>query len=77
MAQARNALLITTDKGFADHRTEPHAGILIIRLRQPNRQKIHDRIMKAVSQHNAESWPNLTVVMRDTVQSVFRFSGTT
>jgi len=28
-------LLITTDKGFAQHRQESHHGILIVRLRQP------------------------------------------
>ena len=37
-------LLITTDKGFAQHRTELHHGLLIVRLRQPNEQKIHERM---------------------------------
>ena len=32
-------LLITTDKGFSEFRTFPHYGILIVRLRQPNRHK--------------------------------------
>ncbi|HTD88223.1 MAG TPA: DUF5615 family PIN-like protein, partial [Candidatus Binatia bacterium] len=41
-------LLITTDKGFAQHRQEPHHGILIVRLRQPNEAKIHDRVMRAM-----------------------------
>ena len=39
-------LLITTDKGFAQHRHEAHQGILIVRLRQPNELKIHDRVMR-------------------------------
>src|SRR5262245_58970199 len=34
-----NRLLITTDKGFAQHRQEAHCGILIVRLRQPNEAK--------------------------------------
>lgn len=67
------ALLITTDKGFTSHRSEPHFGILVIRLRQPNLAKIHARVMLAMSRHEAADWPNLTLVMRDTVQSAFRY----
>ena len=37
-------LLITTDKGFAQRKTELHHGLLIVRLRQPNEQKIHERM---------------------------------
>jgi predicted nuclease of predicted toxin-antitoxin system len=48
-AQSENRLLITTDKGFAANRAEPHYGILILRLRQPNEQKIHARIMQAIN----------------------------
>lgn len=72
-AQQKKALLITTDKGFASHRSEPHFGILLIRLHQPNLSKIHARVILAMSLHEAADWPNLTLVMRDTVQSTFRF----
>ncbi len=65
-------LLITTDKGFAQHRKEAHFGILIVRLRQPNEAKIHDRVMRAVRQFGESEWPGLLVVMRDTVQSIIR-----
>ena len=65
-------VLITTDKGFAQHRKEAHFGILILRLRQPNEAKIHNRVMRAVRQFGASEWPGLLVVMRDTVQSVSR-----
>ena len=65
-------LLITTDKGFAQHRQEAHQGILIVRLRQPNEAKIHDRVMRALRQFPAADWPGLLVVMRDTIQSVSR-----
>ena len=65
-------MLITTDRGFAQHRDEFHQGILIIRLRQPNRNKIHQRIMQAMAQFSEEEWPGLLVVMRDTVQSIWR-----
>lgn len=67
------ALLITTDKGFTSHRSEPHSGILIIRLRQPNLAKIHARVMLAMQLHDEADWQNLTLVMRDAVQSAFRY----
>ncbi|MDQ3688198.1 MAG: DUF5615 family PIN-like protein [Acidobacteriota bacterium] len=50
--QRENRLLITTDKGFTNYRAESHYGILIVRLRQPNEQKIHARIMQAVNQYS-------------------------
>lgn len=65
-------LLITTDKGFAQRRQELHPGILVVRLRQPNEAKIHDRVMRALRQFPETDWPGLLVVMRDTVQSVSR-----
>ncbi|MGI9067755.1 MAG: DUF5615 family PIN-like protein [Pyrinomonadaceae bacterium] len=67
-------LLITTDKGFVQHRSKAHFGMLIVRLRQPNEQRIHDRVMQAMSRFLEDDWPGLTVVMRDTVQSVSRTS---
>lgn len=66
------ALLVTTDKGFSEHRDEQHCGILIVRLRQPNEQRIHARIMAAFRQFTEQEWPGLLVVMRDAVQSVHR-----
>ena len=70
--QGEKRLLITTDKGFANYRAESHDGILIIRLRQPNEQKIHLRIMQAINQYSESEWGGLLVVMRDAVQSVWR-----
>ena len=71
-AQRENRLLITTDKGFSAHRAESHYGILIIRLRQPNEQKIHARIIQAINQYSEGDWQGLLIVMRDAVQSVWR-----
>lgn len=71
-AQRENRLLITTDKGFANHRMESHYGILVVRLRQPNEQKIHARIMQAINQYSEGEWQEFLVVMRDAVQSVWR-----
>ncbi|MCL0060305.1 DUF5615 family PIN-like protein [Dehalococcoidia bacterium] len=70
--QREGRLLITTDKGFTQHRDKLHHGILIVRLRQPNRYKIHQRVMQAITRFTAEEWPGLLVVMRDVVQSVWR-----
>ena len=72
MIQREKRLLITTDKGFTQYRNASHNGILIIRLRQPNRQKIHQRIMHAINEFKAEDWPGLLIVMRDVVQSSWR-----
>ncbi len=72
MIQSERRLLITTDKGFTLHRDELHHGILIVRLRQPNRYKIHQRVMQAMTRFAAEEWPGLLVVMRDVAQSVWR-----
>ena len=57
-------LLITTDKGFTRQRYELHRGILIVRLKQPNRHKIHERVMQAMNQFVAEEWLGLLVVVR-------------
>ena len=73
MTQREKRLFITTDKGFSQYRNEKHHGILIIRLRQPNRQKIHQRVMQAITQFQEKDWSGLLVVMRDAVQSSWRF----
>ncbi len=69
MVQRQRCLLITTDKGFTQYCTVKHYGVLIIRLRQPNRHKIHHRIMQGMAQFAETDWPGLLVVMRDRVQS--------
>lgn len=70
--QGESRLLITTDKGFSKHRNEPHHGILIVRLKQPNRIKIHQRVMQAINQFEENEWKDLLVVMRDAVQAVWK-----
>ena len=72
MAQHEGRLLVTTDKGFTHYRTAQHHGILIIRLRKPNRHRIHRRIMQAMAQFTEAEWPGLLVVMRDVAQSTWR-----
>lgn len=70
--QSESRLLITTDKGFSRHRNEPHHGILIVRLKQPNRIKIHQRVMQAINQFEENEWKDLLVMMRDAVQAVWK-----
>jgi len=70
--QRERRVLITTDKGFAQYRDQPHHGILIVHLRKPNRIKIHQRVMQGISQFKAEKWPGMILVMRDTIQSIWR-----
>jgi predicted nuclease of predicted toxin-antitoxin system len=72
MAQKDGRLLITTDKGFAQKRYKKHNGILIIRLKQPNRLKIHKKVMRAMNLFKEEEWPDLTVVMQDAFHSVWK-----
>ena len=71
-AQREQRLLITTDKGFVNHRHESHYGILVIRLHQPNEQKIHERVMQAFRSQDEDDWKGLMIVMRDVVQSSWR-----
>ena len=69
IAQKEKRLLITTDKGFSSQRNEAHHGILIIRLKQPSRLKIHQRIMQAINRYSEGEWHGLMVIMRDGIQS--------
>src|SRR5271157_1771747 len=75
LAMAESRMLVTTDKGFTEYRSAPHRGILIVRLRQPNRQKIHHAVMHTIERFPDSEWPNLLVVVRDTTMSTSRGSG--
>jgi predicted nuclease of predicted toxin-antitoxin system len=72
MAQWEGRLLITTDKGFPQYHAVPYHRVFIIRLRRPNRHKIHQRIMQALRQFSDAEWSDLLVVMRDVAQSTWR-----
>jgi predicted nuclease of predicted toxin-antitoxin system len=75
LALAESRALITTDKGFTEYRSAPHHGILIVRLRQPNRRKIHQAVMHVIERFPEGEWPNLLVVVRDTTMSTSRAGG--
>lgn len=72
LVQKESRILITTDRGFANHRDEPHSGILIVRLRMPNSQKIHARIFTALSEFQQAEWPGLLVIMRDKTKGIWK-----
>lgn len=72
LALAESRILITTDKGFAEYRSMLHHGILIVRLRQPNRLKIHRAIMRVIERFSEKEWSNVLVVIRDTSVSISR-----
>jgi len=40
-----------------------------VRLKQPTRLKIHQRVMQAITKYSEQQWSGLMVVMRDLVQS--------
>ena len=65
IANKESRLLITTDKGFAQYRRSGHPGVLIIRLREPNRRRIHQRILQAIDRLPEADWPGKIVIMRD------------
>ena len=75
IAVRESRLLITTDKGFTEYRTTSHNGILIVRLRQPNRLKIHQSVMRALDRFREAEWRGLLVVMRDATMSTSRAGG--
>jgi predicted nuclease of predicted toxin-antitoxin system len=72
VAVRERRLLVTTDKGFTEYRTASHSGILIVRLRQPNRLKIHQSVMLGIERIGDTAWPGLLVVIRDTTMSTSR-----
>lgn len=72
LAVRESPLLVTTDKGFTAYRALRHAGILVVRLRQPNRAKIDRAVIFALRQIGESEWPGLLVVMRDTTMSTSR-----
>ena len=67
IAQKEERFLITTDKGFNYNREKPHFGILIVKLRKPNQQKIHDRILYALDKYSSEDLKGKIIVTRDSV----------
>lgn len=49
-----------------------HNGILVLTLSQPNRLKMHEKVMRALSQFERDEWARTSVGVRDRVQSVWK-----
>jgi predicted nuclease of predicted toxin-antitoxin system len=75
VARSEARLLITTDKGFTEYRAVAHEGMLVVRLRQTNRHKIHNAVMQAMEHFREAEWPNLLVVVRDATMSTSHGAG--
>jgi len=69
LVRRQKRLLITTDKGFLTRRHDRHSGLLVILLRQPNSQKIHEKVVQAIQYFQKEEWLGMAVVMRDRVMT--------
>ena len=72
IAQDEGRLIVTADMDFGARRAEPNHGILIVRLRQPNRLRIHHRVMQVLAHIPPREWPGLLVTARDVAISQWR-----
>ncbi|HYX52891.1 MAG TPA: DUF5615 family PIN-like protein [Candidatus Limnocylindrales bacterium] len=72
IAVSEQRLLVTTDKGFTSYRHAPHYGVLVVRLRQPNRIKINHSVLLGIQRIQENEWPGLIVVIRDQTLSTTR-----
>ena len=68
-AHAKDDRIAFTNTTIRARGMGPHHGILIIQLRQPNRRRIHRRIMQALERFADTEWPGLLIVMHDAAQS--------
>lgn len=72
IVQNEKRLLITTDKGFTGYRNHTHHGILIIILKHPNCDKIHQMITQAMNNYKEKDWYGQMVIIKDNIQSVWK-----
>lgn len=66
--QAAQRLLITQDLDFSDiRRYEPgtHHGLLLVRLREPSRTRLADRVLQVFALPEAAEWNGCFVVVTD------------
>ncbi len=74
ISQDQKRLFISTDRGFSQYRESNHHGMIIVCLKQPSRQGIHQRVLQAFNQYPEEEWQGLAVVVRDKVQSIEKYA---
>lgn len=74
MAQAEGAVLLTTDRDFfhtIPHLFPDHCGIVVIALRQPNRQAILGRLAWFLQHFAGQSLRGRALLLRDHTYTVF------
>ena len=67
-AQKLGAVFLTTDRDFfhtIPHLYERHAGVIMIALRQPNRESILNKLLWAINTIRAADFANRTFQLRD------------
>lgn len=68
VSQAARRFLITQDLDFSDIRAfapGTHQGILLVRLANPSRRRLIDRVEEIFRNENVEGWRGCFVVMTD------------
>lgn len=68
LAQAQNAVLLSTDRDFfhtIPWRLATHAGVVVIALRQPNRERILDRLAWFLDHFREEELSDKVFLLRD------------
>lgn len=74
MAQARGAVFLTTDRDFfhtVPHTEPRHRGVVVIALRQPNRERILSRISWFMEHFGESDLRNRVFELRDRTFVVF------
>ena len=77
-AQAEERFLITQDLDFSDarrYRPGTHPGILLVRLREPTRRRLIDRLAGVFQRNDIRDWQGCLVVLSDSRIRVRRPSG--
>ena len=67
-AQAEQRFLITQDLDFSDarrYRPGTHPGILLVRLREPTRRRLLDRLTAAFQRNDIRGWQGCLVVLSE------------
>ncbi len=74
-ALQENRLLLTQDLDFSDRRRfKPgtHPGIVLVRLRDPNRRRLVERIKLILQTYDIETWAGCFVVVGDSRLRIIR-----
>lgn len=67
-AQAEERFLITQGLDFSDvrqYRPGTHAGILLVRLREPTRRRLLDRLTGVIQRNDIRDWQGCLVVLSE------------